>query len=310
MSDATIGIIGLGKMGIGMARNLLDGGYEVCGFDIDPMPRGELDETGGRPLDSAPAVAAASDLFITSLPTPEIVESVLVGDDGAFAAAGDGTIHLEMSTIDPETMLRVGEAAAETGVRSLGSPVSGGPENCIDGTLTIIVGGDRASFEAELPGAVLDRLGGKVYFAGGIDAGHTVKLVNNAISMSNLLIAMEAFSLGVARDVDPAVLFEVLTNAGAGSNQLEKRGPRVLNRNFEPGFTVDFGRKDLRLALETADGMDQPMLVTNLVHDLYTMTSNDGHGDEDAVAVAKLYEALRDVRIEADEPISEFFEGY
>lgn len=309
MSEPTIGVIGLGKMGLQMSRNFLEAGEDVVGFDVDADSRSRFADLGGEPRDAPVAVARDVDLFITSLPTPQVVETVLT-DDGTYEAAEEGTIHLEMSTIDPGTMIRIGEAAKESGVRPLGAPVSGGPENCYDGSLTIMVGGAEETYRDPITQAALDQLGRKVYHTGGIDAGHTVKLINNAISMSNLLIAFESLSLGVARDVDPAILLEVINNAGGGSNQFAKRVPRVLNRNFEPGFTIDFGRKDLGLALETADQMDQPMFLTNLVHDMFTVASNSGFGEEDAGAIARLYEEYRNVHIEADEPVDESFAGY
>ena len=147
------------------------------------------------------------------------------------------------------------------------------------------VGGDRSAFDREDVRAVLEALGRNVYHVGEVDAGHTLKLMNNVMSMGNLLLAMETASFGAERGVDGEVMFDVLSNAGGASNQFRKRVPRALNRNFEPGFPVDLGRKDLGLAIETATRMELPMQAASVVHRLFVAASARGYGDEDAAAV-------------------------
>lgn len=310
MPQPTVGIVGLGRMGGNMARRLLADGFEVVGTDVSDDALATFEGAGGTPLSSPAAVADASTVALTSLPDPETVEAVFDGSDGLLAGArGDLTV-LETSSIDPETMAAVAAAAREQEVDVLGAPVSGGPQASREGTLTVIVGGAQPVIEREPIDAVLEAIGSKVYHAGDVESAHTVKLLNNIVSMGNLALAMEAMALGAARGVDGEVVLEVLANAGGASNQLRKRGPRVLNRNFEPGFTVDLAAKDLGLAMETAMASDQPMALAGLVYERYLEASASGHGEEDAAAVVKLFEAAVDGRVEADREVDESFEGY
>lgn len=309
MTDTTVGIVGLGRMGGNMARRLVDEGLDVIGTDLDSDSIAAFEEIGGESRPSTAAVARDSDVVVSSLPGPETVEAVYTAEDGLLAG-GEGTVVLETSTIDPDTIASLAGRAADRGVDVLGAPVSGGPEASRDGTLTFMVGGDRSVFDREDVMTVLSALGRNVTYVGVVDAGHTLKLMNNVMSMGNLLLAMEAVSLGAARGVDGEVMLDVLSNAGGSSNQFEKRVPRVLNRNFDPGFTVDLGKKDLGLAIETGTEMDQPMVTASLVHRLFVEASAKGYGAEDAAAVVKLFEETTDAIVEADSHVDETFGGY
>jgi len=297
-------------MGGNMAQNLLEGGYDVIGQDLSDEAVERFEDAGGEAYESAAGVASDADIVITSLPNPPIVEAVYTGENGILDGDVTDTVAIEMSTIDPDTTVAVDEAAEGTGLDLLGAPVSGGPEDCARGTLTVMAGGEEAVFESEPVQTVLSELGAKVYHTGGVDSGHTLKLLNNTMSMGNLLLSMEAVSLGADRGVNGEVMLEVLSNAGGASNQFKKRMPRVLNRNFEAGFTVDFGKKDVGLALDTAEQMERPMFVGSLVHNLFTEASARGYGQEDIGAVVKVYEELQDEIVDADEEVDETFEGY
>lgn len=310
MTEPTVGIVGLGRMGGNMAENLLGGGFDVGGFDVSADAVSEFREAGGEAYGSPADLASDVEVLITSLPNPPIVRDVYTGDDGVLEGDVEGTVALEMSTIDPDTTVEVAAAAEEIGLDVLGAPVSGGPEDCARGTLTIMAGGEEDVFRREAVQTVLDELGAKVYHTGAVDSGHTIKLLNNTMSMGNLLLSMEAVSLGAERGVDGEVLMDVLSNAGGASNQFVKRIPRVLNRNFEAGFTIDFGKKDVGLALDTAEQMERPMFVGSLVHNLFTAASARGYGQEDIGAVVKLYEELQDELVEAEREVDETFEGY
>lgn len=306
----TIGVVGLGLMGGNMSTKLLEEGFAVHGFDVDDQALSDFADAGGEPHESPAAVVSRVDAVVTSLPDPPIVRDVYLGDDGFLAADPQNVVALEMSTIDPETTLDLADALGGSGIDLLSTPLSGGPDAAHEGTLTIMAGGDEAVIDGEAAQAVLGALGAKVYRTGAVDSGDTVKLLNNTMSMGNLLLAMEAVSLGAERGVDGEVMLDVLTNAGASSNQLEKRFPRVLNRNFDVDFTPSFAKKDIGLALDTAEAMDRPMFVAPIVHAMYTRASAERGNDEDVAAVVKLYEAAQDRIVEADEPVDETFGGY
>lgn len=309
-NEVTIGIVGLGRMGGNMARNLLEADYEVIGYDVSSDSLADFEDNGGDAADTQADIPSSADILISSLPNPETVRSVYLGDEGIVQCGESGLVSLEMSTIDPETAVEISREAKSQGISVLGAPVSGGPEEARNGTLSLMVGGDQEVFQMESIQAVLGQLGKDVHYTGDVDAGYTVKLINNIISMTNLLIIAEALTLGAARDVDVETILEAVSTSGGSSNQLLKRGPKILNRNFEGGFSVDLGKKDIGLALDTAEEMNQSMIATSLVHGLYTQVSADGHGDEDIGAIAKLYEARRGVTLEADGQVDETFDGY
>ena len=305
----TVGMIGLGRMGSRMSEHLLEQGFDLLGYDVRADAVDRLRDAGGEGARSVTAVAEAADVVVTSLPTPEIVEDVFCGDDGLLAADCRGRTVIDTSTSTPDTTRALADVGAEEGIRVVDAPVSGGTSGARTGTLTLMVGAAEADLDA-IAVEVLDALGEKVYYLGDVGAGHTTKLVNNVLTVGNRALAMEAMTLGAALGVDPAMLFEVVSNASGSSNQFEKRVPRVLNRNFEPTFTVDLSRKDVRLALQTADGIDYPMGITSLIHEYYTEASAKGYGDEDACAVVKVFEESTGTLVESGTPVDETFAGY
>lgn len=307
MTDDSIGVVGLGRMGRSMAGGLLEAGFDVAGYDVDGAARGEATEAGVDVREDAAAVAAGADVVITSLPSSAAVRAAYTASDGILAA--DPAVALEMSTTDPEVTTALAAEAAEAGVTLLDAPVSGGPGAARDGTLTVMVGGPRDAYDRAPVQAVLSALADTTYHVGDVGAGHTTKLVNNVMSMGTLLLAMEAVSLGVRRGVDGETLLEVLSSAGGSSNQFRKRLPRVLNREFEADFSVELARKDLGLALDAARASDHAMPTTGLVYQLYTRAVQEGLAEEDAAAVAKLFEA-EDAPIESETRVEDSFEGY
>ena len=276
-------------MGGNMAKHLLDEGFTVYGHDLQPEAREAFADYGGIVGDSGRDVARRSDVTITSLPNSDIVEAVYTGE-GGLAHESVETVFLEMSTVAPPTTEVVADAVRETPAEVLDAPITGGPENSRDGTLTGLVGGDEAVFESEAPQDVLQALCAELHYAGSSGAGHAMKLLNNTMSMGNLLLAMETVALGARYGIDGERLWEVLGNASATSVAFESRMPRVLERDFEAGFSVDFARKDVGLAVDMADDEDFPMVMGSLIHRLYTRASDEGFGEADVGAVVKLFE--------------------
>lgn len=299
-ASPTVGVVGLGNMGGSMARHLVDEGLSVAGTDVDGAANSAFVEYGGSAADSPADLAARVDVLVSSLPTPAVVREVYLGEAGVLEGADAGLVALEMSTIDPDTVVGVADRAAERGVTVLGAPVSGGPPNARDGTLTVMVGGDRGVYESEPAAPVVDALSGTRYFVGGVDAGHTIKLVNNVMSLGNLAIALEATSLAASRGIDGELLLDVLGDSGGSSRAFERVFPRVLERDFDAEFALDLARKDLGLAMETAAAMDQPMVAASVVFNLFVEASARGLGGEDVGALVKLFEASSEVPVADD----------
>ena len=292
-----IGFIGLGVMGGRMAATLARAGHPLAVHDIEPTKIGVLTAAGATACTSPKQVAERSEIVFSSLPLPATVRSVYLGPDGVLEGVRPGMVLVDTSTVDPETTRAVSAAAAARGVHHLDAPVSGGWREAETGALVIIAGGDREAFDRIRD--VLAVLGPAVHYAGPSGAGNVVKLVNNVMSMGNVLIAAEAFVLGVRAGMEPQRLHEILRTSAGRSYHFEKRFPNILARNFAPGFTVDLARKDLGLAVDMARSHDVPVPATSLLHQLYNACAALGEGPSDFAAIIKLFESW--ARIEVKE---------
>jgi 3-hydroxyisobutyrate dehydrogenase len=286
---ANIGFIGLGVMGSRMAATLARAGHSLVVHDVDPAKAGALAAAGAAACASPREVAQQSEIVFSSLPLPATVRSVYLGPDGVLEGVRPGAVLVDTSTVDPETSRAVSVAAAARGVQYLDAPVSGGWREAETGALVIIVGGDRAAFDQVRD--VLAVLGPAIHYAGPSGAGSVVKLVNNVMSMGNVLVAAGAFVLGVRAGMEPQRLLDILRTSAGRSYHFEKRFPNILARNFAPGFTVDLARKDLGLAVDMARSHDVPVPATSLLHQLYHACAALGEGASDFAAIVKLYES-------------------
>jgi 3-hydroxyisobutyrate dehydrogenase len=276
------GVVGLGAMGGNVAARLAEAGWDVYGDDVDPEAVARAGVRGG--LADA---GAALPFVLTSLPDDEVLLDVALGADGLIGRMARGSTLVDLSTVLPATIRRVEVAGRARGVRVVDCAVSGGPAEARAGGLVLLVGAS----DEDLAGCrgVLAPLG-TVRHAGAVGLGKTVKLVNNVMTMGNVLIAAEAFALGVRAGVEPERLFEILSGSGGRSHHFLKRFPNVLARRFDPGFSVRLGEKDVRLALELARGESSPMAATEAVHRVYASACERGLAGEDIVAVIKLME--------------------
>ena len=283
-----IGFIGLGIMGSRMAATLSRAGHALNVFDVDRGKMEALEAIGAVPGESPRDVAGKSDFVFSSLPVPATVKSVYLGPDGVLLGAKPGTILIDMSTVDPETTRVVSKAAAEKDIQYLDAPVSGGYREAESGSLVIIVGGERSAFERARD--VLAVLASAIHYAGPSGAGNIVKLINNVMSMGNVLVAAEAFVLGVKAGMDGQTLFDIIRTSAGRSFHFERRFPNILARNFAPGFTVDLARKDLGLAVDMARTHEVPVPALSLIHQLYNASSALGDGPNDFASIVKVFE--------------------
>lgn len=283
-----IGFVGLGIMGSRMAGTLARAGHALSVFDVDRAKMEALEAIGAVPGDSPRDVAGKSDLVFSSLPGPAAVKSVYLGPDGVLQGAKPGTILIDMSTVDPETTRAISQAAAARDLPYLDAPVSGGYREAESGSLVIIVGGERTAFEKAKE--VLAALASAIHYAGPSGAGNIVKLVNNVMSMGNVLVAAEAFVLGVKAGMDGQTLFDIIRTSAGRSYHFERRFPNILARSFAPGFTVDLARKDLGLAVDMARTHEVPVPALSLIHQLYNASAALGDGPNDFASIVKVFE--------------------
>jgi 3-hydroxyisobutyrate dehydrogenase len=286
-----IAFIGLGAMGLPMARNLLAAGHEVIAVDSDPR-RSEL---LGAPAAKTPADAvAATDVALLSLPSRAAVENVVFGRHGLSAGASPGFAVIDMSTGPPELARRLAVELEEGGVESLDAPVSGGPRGAEAASLTIMVGGRHGTFERWR--SLLERLGSPVVHVGDAGAGQAAKLCNNLVAGATMAALAEACRLAVREAVDPAVLYDLLTGSTADSRVLRTRFPiggvdaeHPASNGYERLFALDLMGKDLDLALElgAAQGVDLPMARASRASYQKAQEQGLGHLDYSAVYAAR-----------------------
>jgi 3-hydroxyisobutyrate dehydrogenase len=290
-----VGFIGLGNMGRPMALNLARHGFSLVVHDIDPAKVAPLRERGARVAASADEVAAATERTIVIVETTAQAESVVAGERGIIKRAPRGHIVICMSTIDPFVARRLADALAARGVAMLDAPVSGGTERAASGELSIIAGGDPATFEAcrDLFGA----MGTKLFHVGALGQGLAMKLVNNMLIQVNRVAVAEALVLGVKAGLDPRMIYDVVRVSTGTSFAFETGVPKILARDFSPGGTVDITYKDQELETAFAKQLGVPLLLANLTQQLYQMARAAGLNKEDGLAVIKVLERLAGVQV-------------
>ena len=286
--DRKIGFVGLGNMGGAMVEAMLKSGYWVAVYDVDEAAASALEPLGAQKATGPMLLAAQADVIFTSLPDAQAVRNVYYGEEGLISGARPGTVLVEVSTIDPATIEELERPISQRGAVLLDVPVSGSPTEARRGELVLTAGGDREALDAVEP--ILKCFGQTVQYVGPAGAAKTVKIVNNMMTMGNMLVAAEAFTIGVKAGIDPDLLFEVLSRSGGRSHHFTKRFPNALAGDFTPGFSVALGEKDLRLALELSRSLGMPSPTASLVDQMYRIAVSEGLSSEDIVAVLKLFE--------------------
>jgi 2-hydroxy-3-oxopropionate reductase len=281
-----IGFIGLGIMGKPMARNLLAAGYQLTVHSRSGGPVEELAGEGATVAGSPAAVASGSDVVITMLPDTPDVELVVFGPDGLSSGGRQGTLHIDMSSIDPTATRRIAAALAERGISMLDAPVSGGERGAIDGTLSIMVGGAQEDFQRAEP--IFQHLGKTIVHVGEAGAGQVTKACNQLVVGANIEAVAEALALARQAGVDQSAVREVLLGGFAASRVLEAHGARMIEGQFQPGFRVRLHAKDARIvqSLAAATGASTPAF--NVVADQLDELVRIGRGDLDHSALYTL----------------------
>lgn len=293
-----VGFIGVGNMGGPMCRNIIKNtNHEVVVFDLDPAAIKRCTDLGASSRVSVADVARTCDVVITSLPIPRVVEEVALGPDGILANAKPGTVYIDLSTNAPSTARRLAEGARAKGVDMLEAPVSGGVARAVDGTIVIMVGGDAATFEAQLP--LLKSFSGEVIHVGEVGFGSVAKLINNMMAFCNSAIAAEALMMGKRSGIDLKKLDAVIRNASGDSTGYRNMANKALVGNFIATFALDLAHKDMRLAMELADELGVPGLVAPEVLNLMRMARGMGLGGMDSTSIMRVYETTLGTEVRA-----------
>ena len=290
-----VGFVGVGFMGRHMARNVLNGGHTMKVYDVNPDAADELVSLGATWAGSPRDAAEDSDVIFTSLPTPQVVEDVASGEGGVLSGARRGAAYFDLSTTDPDTIQRIAARAESRGIHVLDAPVSGGTPGAEAGTLCVMVGGDRAIYDLYKP--VLDLIGDKVMYCGGLGSGAISKIVNNLIGLSVGVLLSEAFTMGIKWGVDAQTLYEAVSQSSGNTTSMHGFPNGIFQRKFEPGFQLDLAAKDVALATQLGRELRVPMEMSNIAQQRYIDGQNRGFGKMASGAVAMVQEDRAGVKI-------------
>ena len=292
----TVGFIGLGIMGSRQAASLRREGFELTVFNRTRERAQEwAAEHGGHVAGSPREVGERSDVVITMVVDGGQVEKLLLGEDGAAASAGAGTLFVDMSTIGPVDARRIGAALAERGHGFVDAPVTGSAPKAEDGTLTIMAGGSDADLERAMP--LLKAMGEIIVHVGEIGTGQQVKVLSNAVSAVNCATLAQALVVGRRAGVDLSALLKVMGAGSANSTMLQLKGEPMLAHDFTPLFKLDHMLKDVLLCLEDARAAGAAFPFAGLAGELYSAGAGRGLGDQDFAAVLEVVEDLNDTRL-------------
>jgi 3-hydroxyisobutyrate dehydrogenase-like beta-hydroxyacid dehydrogenase len=300
MADETLGFIGVGDMGGPMASRLLDAGYTLFIHDVRREATAPLAARGATVLDSAKAVADAVKTVIVSLPTPDVVRAVAIGDNGIIHGSSVRQ-YVDLSTTGAVMAVQISTALKEKGIEALDSPVSGGVRGAEAGTLALMVSGAKAFYEDMLP--VFAAIGKNPFYLGEAPGlGQTMKLTNNYLSATANIATAEAMVMGVKAGLDPKVMVDVF-NASSGRNDstMNKVPNSILNRRFDKSMKQRLLYKDVRLCMAEAEALDMPMWLGNAVKQVLAFAVSQGSGDEPSVALIKYLEDWTGVTVGEEE---------
>ena len=297
-SKKRIGLVGLGAMGLPMGRRLLAAGHElVVVAHVNRAPAEELAKEGATIAQHPAELAESCWLVITSVPDVPQVRAVLFAENGLASHPHGDLLHVDMSTITPSAAREFNAKLGEHGISALDAPVSGGPMRAADGTLTIMVGGDRAHFERALP--VLSALGKHITHVGEAGAGQVVKLANQLMISIVMIANAEALSLGVKAGVPLQTLLDVIGTSSGSNYLLQNWLPKTLfSGDISGGFALDLLMKDLGAAVQSARELGVPVFGAALAQQLYTLAHAEHGGSMDYSVVARLYEQAAGIELD------------
>ncbi|GAB4098260.1 2-hydroxy-3-oxopropionate reductase [Sinomonas halotolerans] len=285
-NTARVAVIGLGIMGLPMAINLVKAGHQVTGFNRSQDKIDKLVAEGGTGAASIADAVEDAEVVITMVPDSPDVEGVVTGPDGVFANAPRGALWIDASSIRPDVAARLAAEAREAGIRPLDAPVSGGEQGAIDAALSIMVGGEKADFDAAHP--ILEAVGRTIVHVGPSGSGQTVKAANQLIVAVNIQALSEAIVFLEAYGVDTDAALEVLGGGLAGSKVLDQKGQKMLDRNFDPGFRLALHNKDLGIVTSAAREAGVVVPLGSAVAQLVSALVARGDGGLDHSGLFKL----------------------
>ncbi|MDE2201299.1 MAG: NAD-binding protein [Burkholderiaceae bacterium] len=290
-ADRQVGVIGLGAMGLGIAKTLRNHGYTVYACDARPEAAAAFACEGGVACAAPAEVASHVDVIVSVVVNAAQTEAVLFGEGGAAGAMRPGSTFVMCSTVDPNWSIALEARLAQQGILYVDGPISGGAAKAASGQMTMMTSATPAAYAAA--GDVLEAMAGKVYRLGDkAGAGSKVKIINQLLAGVHIAVAAEAMALGLREGVDAASLYEVITHSAGNSWMFENRMAHVLAGDYTPLSAVDIFVKDLGLVLDTARATKFPLPLAATAHQMFMQASTAGHAKEDDAAVIKIFPGI------------------
>ena len=275
-SQIKIGWVGTGVMGRWMCQHVMDLGYTATIFTRTKSKADPLLKAGATWADSPAEVAESSDIIFTIVGFPEDVRQVYLGENGILTMAKSGSIVVDMTTTEPSLAIEIHQAARAKGVSSIDAPVSGGDVGAREARLAIMIGGDQEAVDAIHP--LFEAMGQNIVYQGEAGSGQHTKMCNQITIAGTMIGVCEALLYGAKAGLDLEIMLSTISKGAASCWSLDNLAPRVLKRNFDPGFFVEHFIKDMGIALDEAKRMGISLPGLSLVHQLYLATQAQGHG--------------------------------
>jgi 3-hydroxyisobutyrate dehydrogenase len=290
------GVIGLGSMGLGVARTLLRKGFEVHAYDVRPEVSRAFAKEGGVAAANPADVGRNAPVVVILVVNADQTSDALFGKDGAVATLARGSVVVASSTVAPEFATDLGRRLSAKGLLMIDGPVSGGAARAAKGELSIMASGGKEAFRKA--DTVLKAIAAKVYNLGETPGtGSKVKMINQLLAGVHIAAAAEAIALGIRSGADPKVIYEVISNSAGSSWMFQTRVPHVLDGDYTPLSAVNIFVKDLGIVLESARKMTFPLPITAAAHQLFLGAAGAGLGYEDDIAVIKMYQAMSGIKL-------------
>lgn len=291
-----VGFVGLGIMGKPMAKNVIKNGYEVICFDFNQDSVAEIVAAGGQASESGKDVAEKTEVVITMLPNSPNVEAALFSSNGIAEGLSSGKAVIDMSSIAPKASQSFAERLAKIGVEFLDAPVSGGEPKAIDGTIAVMVGGKKDTFDKYEE--LLKTMASSVTLVGEVGAGNITKLANQMIVAINIAAISEAYSLAKKADVSPEAVYQAIRSGLAGSTVMDQKSNKIFSGDWDPGFRIELHIKDLQNVLDTSHDINVATPFTSLAMDILQSLKAYGHEKEDHAAIARFYEQINNLNLQ------------